>query len=168
MLVASSATSAGATPTPTGCEPYPPGAHRARLTVSTTTPAPGQAFTVAGTNLVANEPITIDLDGSTVLASLTTSAGGSFSTQVTLPGSVTGTHTISVAGDNSVCAATSVTVSVQSGIEAAATSQAQNQSQNLAGTGVDIALGLVAAAGLLVVGIVLSRVARRRSASNHS
>jgi hypothetical protein len=154
----SAASAAAPTPTPSFCQSYPVGAvPAATLTVSTTVPFAGETITVGGTNFVAHESLTIELNSAPiVLAHVTTSASGSFSTPVTLPSGVTGTHTISVAGDTSSCPSSPITITINS----AGTSSA---SGGLPNTGVDILTGLAVALALLVAGIALTGGARRRS-----
>jgi len=161
LVPAATSVAAAPTPTPSACQSYPVGAvAAATLMVSTTTPFEGQTITVSGTNFVTNEAIAIDLSGSPV-AHVTTSASGSFSTPVTLPAGVTGTQTISVAGDHSTCPASSITITIQ-GAGVSATSQ------GLSHTGVDILTGLAVAIALLIAGVALTGGARRKPAGRHS
>ncbi|MDT4938215.1 MAG: hypothetical protein QOG80_1886, partial [Pseudonocardiales bacterium] len=62
----------------TTATPYPPSCPI--MSVSTTTPNPGQTITVTGSNFHPSVDLTINLDTNVVLAHVLTSAGGSFST----------------------------------------------------------------------------------------
>jgi hypothetical protein len=64
------------------------------VTVSDTTPEPGQTITLTGQGCPANETVQILFDG-TVIASTTADANGNWTAQVTIPASATpGTHTL--------------------------------------------------------------------------
>ena len=92
-----SATAAGST---SSSNPYPP-TTCANLAVSATTIPEGGTITVTGTDYVANQAVSIlFIQGShtIVLASVTSSATGTFSHVVTLPAGFTGQATITTTG----------------------------------------------------------------------
>jgi hypothetical protein len=66
-----------------------------KLSVSTTTPAVGATITVTGTDYGANETVELTLHTAVyTLGSAHTDASGGFTTSVTLPAGVSGTHTL--------------------------------------------------------------------------
>lgn len=135
------------------CGTYPP-SFGASMSVSTTTPFPGQTITISGQHFVANEHITLVLDTGFVLAHVTVGADGSFSVPVTLPASLRGSHTILVDGDTSVCPPDPVQIVIQSG--------STPPGGGLASTGVDILAGVAVALALIAGGILFARSGRRR------
>lgn len=78
--------------------PYPPGG-AAPLSVSTTTPAPGQTITVSAAGFGANEIVDLVLHSTPVtLASPRADSNGTFSVQVTIPSDVRGVHVLTATG----------------------------------------------------------------------
>lgn len=147
------------------------------LAVSTTTPAAGETITVSGTNFRPNETVRLELHTDVhVLKTLTTGADGSFSTEVTLPDGVTGTHLLVAVGASTKAAGCpadpSVSISIQgSGVGGVATSSAPagvgGQSDgpgSTAFTGMNVLLLLIVAAILIVLGVMLNR----RNAAKHA
>lgn len=144
------------------------------IAVSTTTPLAGEAITVSGMNFVAGATVRLELDSSaTVLKTVTASASGTFTTQVTMPADLLGSHTIlaSGGGGGPGCPADPIQI-VQvhgpggSGVEATSVPGAGAGGANSGGgtafTGVDVLL-LVIIAGLLVTaGVMLNRGGKRR------
>src|SRR5258706_15081607 len=82
---------------PAAAAPYPPPVC-ATLSVSTTTPFPGQTITVSGVNFAPNEQITLVLDTGATLGDVTVGADGTFSKDVVVPNDLRGNHRISVQG----------------------------------------------------------------------
>jgi hypothetical protein len=145
------------------------------LSVSTTNPLPGATITVSGTNFTPDAGVRIELHTTIyVLKTVTADASGSFSTEVTLPAGVTGTHQI-VAATGAIRGANCpgdpfVTIHIQTrGLEGSTAANPGGNGHGTAFTGVDILL-LVAVAALLVgAGYAFNRGGRRRhgSAARH-
>lgn len=158
---------AGATP----AQPlaYPPTVC-ATLAVSTTTPAENEPITVSGVNFSPNTTLTLELDNSAhKLGTVRTDAQGSFTTTVTMPPGVTGSHLIiAVGGTTKNCPVDpSVRIDIQAagrqgGGAAGGGSGSGGSHGGTAFTGVDILLLLVIAAGLVGAGVALVRSGRRR------
>lgn len=69
------------------------------LSVSTTSPCEGESLTVTGTDFVPGSTVQLTLQSTpTSLGSVVVNANGGFTTTVTLPAGVTGTHEIVAAG----------------------------------------------------------------------
>jgi hypothetical protein len=67
----------------------------AAVTLGASSVVAGDAVTVSGTSFDASAAVTVDLDGTPIPASLTTTAGGTFSGSVTIPTATTaGSHTL--------------------------------------------------------------------------
>lgn len=130
------------------------------LPVSDTTPEPGDPVTVSGSGFDPGSEVKVTIESDPVLlATVTATASGSFSVDVTIPSSFTGVHTLEATGiapDGSVrVLATQITIA---GGELPDTSAGQL----LKGLSDDtLVLGLAAAGVLLVTGTVLL-LARRR------
>lgn len=146
---------------------YPPTTCPA-LSVSTTTPLAGESIVVSGTNFTPNTTIRIELHTAvTVLATVKSSAAGTFTTTVTLPAGVTGSHTIvAVGGGTEGCPASPITIGIQTGPSSTSTGGPPNGPP--AFTGVDVLLLLLAAAVLLGAGIMFNRGGKRRRAAEHA
>lgn len=139
------------------------------LAVSTTTPAAGETVTVTGTNFEPNKTVRLELHTKVyLLKTVTTGSDGIFSTQVTLPDGVTGSHLIVAVGGSlraTGCPADpSVSLTIKgSGVGGVATSTAAGaggQSSGSGGTaftGVNVLLMLVVAGILIVLGLMLNR-----------
>lgn len=145
---------AGAAPSVV-CPPYPPNTGAA-LAVSTTNPQPGDSITVTGSHFVPNASVRLELHTSVVvLATVQADANGDFSTTVTLPDGVTGTHTIVAATGvptSGNCATPTITITIQGTQPPGGTSF----------TGVDVLAMVLGALALLGVGIALTRGGKRR------
>ncbi|MGH9213812.1 MAG: hypothetical protein ACRD2C_24535 [Acidimicrobiales bacterium] len=93
----------GLTAAPAAAQQYPPDVNS--VTVSDTTPCPGDVVTVSGT--VAGEgfeegtTVVVTLDGATQLGTPSVGADGTFSLDVTIPADLTGEHTIVATGTGS-------------------------------------------------------------------
>ena len=127
------------------------------LSVSTTNPQPGETITLSSSGMPANAHVKIYLHSDPILLkTVTTDASGSFTTTVTLPAGLTGTHTIVAVPDKPMapgCPPPSVTITIQS------------HGKNPGGTsftGVDILAMLLGAAVLLGIGVALNRSGKRR------
>jgi hypothetical protein len=136
--------------------PYPP-ALCATLSISTTTPFPGQTITVTGVNFKANENISLVYDTGRNLADVRVPASGRFSVGVQVP-QVTGNHMIFVQGDHSVCPPDPIQINVQT---------TTGGGGGLSSTGANVLTAIVVAIALLAGGILLTRSGRRRSSSRH-
>jgi hypothetical protein len=150
------APAAGAAPS-VACPPYPPSVGAA-LAVSTTNPQPGDSITVTGSHFVANASVRLELHTTVVvLKTVQADASGDFTTTVTLPDGVTGTHTIVAAtgvptsGD---CATPTITITIQN--------PGPNGGGGTSFTGVDVLAMVIGALALLGVGIALTRSGKRR------
>lgn len=150
---------------------YPP-TTCSTVSVSTTTPQPGQQITVAGSHFKPEAHITVALDTrSHPLAHVTSNAMGHFSTRVVLPQNATGRHRIKAFGGNLAgvpgCPATA-TVAIRFQAGGVSSSQGNNPGVGGAGTGtgtgggtaftgVDIAALLAIALALIAVGVLFNR-----------
>lgn len=124
------------------------------LSVSTTTPFPGQTITIAGENFTPTADVTIKLDTSATLAHVIVKADGSFSVPVKLAADLVGHHVISAVGVNlGKCPVEPIQINIQ----ASGTSGG-----GLASTGVDILTGIAVALALIGAGVLLARGGRRR------
>ena len=152
----SSASAAPAAAAPSVCGGYGSLDIGATMSVSTTTPFPGQSFTLTGANFEpSGSTVTIKLDTGDVLAHVTINSTGSFSIQITMPAGVTGNHLILADGYAGQCPPDPVQVSVQA-------SGNEGQGGGLASTGVDILTGIAIALALIAGGVLLARSGRRR------
>jgi hypothetical protein len=151
---------AAAVPTPASCQAYPIGAvPAATLSVSTTTPFPGESITVSGTNFEPHDAITIVLSSNLIeLGHVTTNASGAFSTSVTIPSNLSGSHVLSLVGAVAVCQPSPITLTIQG---------EGTSGGGLPNTGVDILAGIAIALALLTAGVALTRGGRRRQHSSH-
>lgn len=157
-LVAVPATAADAQPVA-----YPP-TICPTLSISTTTPLPGSSMTVSGTNFTPNATIKLELHSPTyVLATVKSSAQGTFTTSVKLPAGVTGNHEITAVGGGAT--ATCPVDPVQILKITPPVGPGGGTSGNGGGTaftGVDVLLLVLVAAALLASGVAINRGAKRR------
>jgi hypothetical protein len=132
------------------------------VSISTENPLPGGTMTVSGKNFAPNAAITLELHSkATVLATDTTSATGSFSTEVTLPEGVVGRHLIVVVGGDTDATGCPVDPFQVLQIQDIAASRSSGGGSGSGGgtafTGVDI-LGLLAGAAVLIgAGVLFNR-----------
>lgn len=131
------------------------------LSVSTTTPLPGETITVTGAKFAANATIRLELHSSvTVLATVTSSATGTFSVDVKLRAGVTGNHDlVAIGGDTDApgCPANPIQVLTIQTLTSSGSNGGGSNGGGTAFTGVDV-LGLLAAAGLLIsAGVLFNR-----------
>lgn len=88
---------------PAAAQQYPPNVNS--VTISDTTPCPGDAVTISGTVTATDfEPgstVVVTLDGGTQLGTPTVGADGTFSLGVTIPADLEGEHTIQATGTGS-------------------------------------------------------------------
>jgi hypothetical protein len=138
----------------------------ASLSVSTTNPLPGETITVSGTGFVANANVRLELDGTTPLKTVQADGSGNFTTSVTLPSSVTGTHTI-VATTGIPTGGTCGTPTVGLNIQPASASSPGGPPGGTSFTGVDIMAMVLGALALLGVGYALNRSGKRRHSYDH-
>lgn len=132
---------------PANAQPYAP----PTLTVSDTTPVPGQTITISGTGFPASTTVTITINPT---FTATSDASGAWSTSFIVPTDLgLGTHTITATA-GTVTATTTFTVVAGETTEAAAT---------LPTTGSGTSDMLRWGVGLLACGGVLVGLGRRRS-----
>lgn len=134
------------------------------LSVSTTNPLPGQSITVSGENFTPNASVRLELHTDViVLKTVTADANGSFSTSVTLPDDVVGTHSIVAATgapNSSDCPGNPVVIiHIQTGGSSTSTG---GHHGGTSFTGVDVLAMLVGAAVLIGAGVAFNRGGRRR------
>lgn len=148
---------------------YPP-TSGPTLMVSTTTPYQGQRIEVGGADYCPDEDVTLTLGGTTV-ATVHTSAHGSFDTTITITADP-GTYQLTGTGADGDSASVTLTVRSASGVAPVSTQAnpsgaaagSSSGGGGLAFTGLDV-IALVAIALLLVgAGIYLTRAGRRRHA----
>jgi hypothetical protein len=136
------------------------------IAVSTTTPLVGEAITVSGVNFTANAHVRLELHTKVyVLANVTTSAQGTFSTSVTMPAGVVGSHTIVAIGGGAVpgCPAEPIQiVKVQPPGGNGGGNGGGSNGGGTAFTGVDVLLLVLIAALLVGAGVMLNRGGKRR------
>jgi len=154
-LFAPSATAAAGYPT-TQCP---------SLSVSTTNPLPGQSITVSGVNFTPNASVRLELHTTVyVLKTVTADDQGAFTTSVTLPDGVVGSHEIVAATgapNISGCPGNPVVViHIQTGGSSSSTG---GHHGGTSFTGVDVLAMLVGAAVLIGAGVVFNRGGRRRT-----
>ncbi len=145
-------------PAATAAGPYPPSTCD-NLSVSTTTPLEGASITITGENFAPNASIRLELHSAvSTLATVRSDGNGAFSVRVTLPAGVTGTHQIvPVGGLVAGCPQKSVTITIQANGGTNGNGTGGGSNGGTAFTGVDIALLLAIAAGLLGIGVLLNR-----------
>jgi hypothetical protein len=130
---------------------------QATLSVSTQNPAMGATLTVSGSGYTPTEQVNLTLHSQTYnLGSATTDASGDFSTTVTLPAGVSGSHTITgTAATSGMTASVSVTIGSSAG---------GGGSGDLAFTGAAVlGIGGIGVALLISGGVLLLAGQRRRS-----
>jgi hypothetical protein len=141
---------------------YPPSIC-ATLSVSTTAPLPGEQITVSGSDFNANASVRLELHSNTVvLKTVTTDSTGSFSTLVTLPSNVSGTHTIVAATGFNSAGGTCPPPEISLGFQGQSSSQGGGHHGGTSGTGQDILIMLIAAAVLISAGVAFNRSGKRR------
>lgn len=141
---------------------YPPSIC-ATLSISTTTPLSGEQITVSGSDFKPNASVRLELHpDSVVLKTATTDSTGAFSTLVTLPSGLTGTHTIVAAtgffSEGGTCPPPSISI----GIEGSSSSAGNGHNGGTSSTGEDILIMLAAAAVLIGAGVAFNRSGKRR------
>jgi hypothetical protein len=138
------------------------------ISVSTTTPLAGEAITVTGTNFTAGATVRLELDSSaTVLKTVTASGSGTFTTQVTMPAGMLGSHTIIASGGGGGPGCPSEPIQIVNahgpgGGGAGGNGGGTNSGGGTAFTGVDVLLLVLIAGLLLTAGIMLNRGGKRR------
>jgi hypothetical protein len=130
---------------------------------------PGGTVTVTGKNFDANATVKLTLHSKTyLLATVTTSATGTFSVDVKMPAGVFGHHLIIATGGNADpatgCPKDPVQiVQIQTGPTSAGSSSSGGTGGGTAFTGLDVLALLIAAAALIGVGLVLNRRGGKRT-----
>jgi hypothetical protein len=149
-------------PVAAGAAGYPP-TTCATLSVSTTHPLPGEQITVSGTNFLPNASVRLELHSKTYdLKTVTTDASGSFTTQVTLPSGVVGTHQIVAAtGVPSTCPTPTITLHIQKHGTEGSTAPPRGPG-GTSFTGVDVLLIILVAVALIGAGMALMRGGKRK------
>ncbi|MDT4901357.1 MAG: hypothetical protein QOJ78_2287 [Pseudonocardiales bacterium] len=130
------------------------------MSISTENPLPGATMTVTGNNFAANASIQLRLDTSSgnVMATLTSSAAGAFSVQVTLPAGLFGRHKfVAVGGDTDATGCPVDPFQVINVQPISASSGAAGAGGGTAFTGFDIMALLVGAAVLIGAGVLFNR-----------
>src|SRR5262245_12049218 len=152
---------------PAGAQQYPPAVNF--LTISDTTPSPGQTITITGQTFAAGSSVTVTLfSDPVVLASSTADASGRIALQVTIPTNTPlGSHTIGVDGTAPDGTPLSLSAAIQVVPAEGAGGTGGGGSGNLPRTGDDSSiplakLGLALAA---VGGVVTAIAAQRRKAA---
>jgi hypothetical protein len=135
--------------------PYQP--QCAELSISTTTPRVGAEITVSGQFFTPGVTLTIELHTKIyVLATVTVPADGTFSVKVKLPDGVTGNHLIVAVGDDiSRCPVDPIQIFIGG-------HDKDDSGEGTSMTGVDVAMLLAVALGLLGLGAVLLRTGTRK------
>ncbi|MGC9668250.1 fibronectin type III domain-containing protein [Planosporangium sp. 12N6] len=136
--------------TPTPPASVPPSA--GKLTAPSTSLTPNQAVTLSGSGYAAYTPIQIVVySAPQILKTVTTDGSGAFSTSVTLPAGLTGSHTLVAGGVGPDGAYRYLTLPITAG------------TAGLPVTGQSTPKLVVTALVVLALGVVLVRVTRRRS-----
>jgi hypothetical protein len=140
--------------------------------VSDSTPAPGQAVTVAGEGV----RFSVTGEGAVTIAAVTTAsvtktatAAGNVSAVVTPPANASGTYTVTATGLTSGTVGTAALTVVAANSPAGSNGNNGVNAGNLASTGGNLPIAAIwIASGVLVLGIVLVAVVgiRRRSLNN--
>jgi titin len=167
-LIAAAALAVVAFAAPAGAQQYPPAVNF--LTVSDTTPTPGQTITITGQTFAAGSSVTVTLfSDPVVLASSTADASGRIALQATIPTDTPlGAHTLTADGTapdgTPLSLSASITVVPADGTGAGGSGSG---SSNLPTTGDDSSmplakLGLALAA---VGGLITAIAAKRRKAA---
>jgi hypothetical protein len=132
------------------------------LSISTTTPHPGEAITITGKGFVPGDTITLVFDSADhPLGTAHVADDGTFSVNVTMPSGVTGNHLIIAQGSSDNCPVDPIQVFFPgSGVGGKTTG-------GLSNTGANVLLGVSLGLALLVAGFALNRgaTARRRRAA---
>ena len=159
---------------PAAAQQYPPAVNS--LTISDTTPTPGQTITIEGRTFAAGSTVTVTMESDPVtLGTAVADDQGVFTLQATIPiDTALGQHTITAAGqapDGSALVLSATITVVQADGEGGAGDAGGDSSGALPRTGDDTSrplakLGL----GLLVLGGLVTAVAakRRKAAALHS
>lgn len=130
------------------------------LSVSTSNPAVGATLTVAGADFVAGTTVDLTLHTQTYdLGTATVDAGGSFTTTVTLPAGVSGTHTLTAtdpAGNTILTASLTIVIGADnSGGGSNGAGSAGNGALAAGGGNGGLAYTGAPVTGIVVVGLLL-------------
>jgi LPXTG-motif cell wall-anchored protein len=167
-LIAATALAVVAFAAPAGAQQYPPAVNF--ITISDTTPSPGQTITIVGQTFAPGSTITVTLfSDPVVLASSTADASGRIALQATIPTNTPfGSHTLVVDGTAPDGTPLSLSASIQVvPADGTGTGSGSGGSSNLPRTGDDTSiplakLGLALAA---VGGLITAVAAKRRKAA---
>jgi alpha-L-fucosidase len=140
---------------------YPPTTCPGMLSLSTTTPLAGETITVTGADFTPGAQVHLVLHTKVFgLGTFKADSQGGFTAQVTLPEGVTGGHVISAtSGAPHITQCPGVHVQIHA---PAGTSAGPPGHHGTSFTGVDILLVVLVAAGLLGVGVALTRGGKQR------
>lgn len=151
---------------PAAAQQYPPAVNS--LTISDTTPTPGQTITIEGRTFASGSSVTVTMESDPVtLGSATADDAGVFTLQATIPVDTSlGQHTITAAGQapdgSPLVLSATITVVQADGAGGAADTDA-DASGALPRTGDDTSLPLAKLGlGLLVVGGLVTAIAAKR------
>ncbi len=167
-LIAATALAVVAFAAPAGAQQYPPAVNF--LTISDTTPTPGQTVTITAGTFASGSSVTVTLfSDPVVLASSTADASGRIALQATIPTNTPlGAHTVTVDGTAPDGTPLSLSASIQVvPAEGAAGGGSGSGSSNLPRTGDDtsIPLAKVGLALAAVGGLITAIAAKRRKAT---
>lgn len=155
---------------PAAAQQYPPAVNS--LTVSDTTPSPGQTITIQGRTFAAGATVTITLASDpVVIASGSADDAGVVTVEGTIPTDTTlGTHTITAAGDDPEGDPLSLTVSINvvpadGDIEGAAGSDGGSGAMPRTGDDSSMPLAKLGLALAAIGGVITALAAKRRRAA---
>lgn len=133
--------------------------------VSQATVEPGEPFTVSGSGWQPGSTVTLTLFSDPVrLGTATVDGSGSFSTQVSVPNSVTaGSHTLQVSGTGADGQPRTTSTRIVVVGAASASRGTGSGTSDLADTGVAVGRTVALATALLIVGVGALLVTRRNS-----
>jgi len=143
---------------------YPPTTCPGMLSLSTTTPLAGETITVTGADFTPGAQVHLVMHSNVYdLGTFTANGQGAFTAQVTLPSGVVGVHVISAtsgAPHINQCPGVQIHIHAPGG-----QSSGPGGHHGTSGTGVDVAIILLVATGLLGIGFALARGGKRRHGS---
>ncbi|HKE76164.1 MAG TPA: LPXTG cell wall anchor domain-containing protein [Acidimicrobiales bacterium] len=162
-LIAAAALAIVAMAAPAGAQQYPPAVNS--LTISDTTPTPGQTISIEGRTFATGSTATVTLfSDPVVLGSAIADAAGVFALQATIPADTPlGHHTITAEGTAPDGSPLSLSVSLTVVPAQGAGAGAGNGSGNLPRTGSDSSIPLAKLGlGMLAIGGIATAIAAKR------
>jgi len=162
-LIAAAALAIVAMAAPAGAQQYPPAVNS--LTISDTTPTPGQTISIEGRTFATGSTATVTLfSDPVVLGSAIADAAGVFALQATIPADTPlGAHTITAQGTAPDGSPLSLSVSLTVVPAQGAGAGAGNGSGNLPRTGSDSSIPLAKLGlGMLAIGGIATAIAAKR------